>query len=134
EPRLRADARLGGDGDRGHVGCPDHRSRRQAALHGDEVRRRAATQRSALPPIPGPVPGIGPVPRPGRKEPTMSDIALLAAVAERQASRAHALGRFRASDRLFGGLTRGAAILVLLLLGGVMVALLVGAWPALSTF
>ncbi|HVV94429.1 MAG TPA: phosphate ABC transporter permease subunit PstC [Hyphomicrobiales bacterium] len=64
----------------------------------------------------------------------MSEIALPAVVAERQAGRAHALGRFRANDRLFAGLTRGAAILVLVLLGGVMVALLVGAWPALSAF
>jgi phosphate transport system permease protein len=64
----------------------------------------------------------------------MSEIALPTAVGERRAGRAQALGRFRTNDRLFGGLTGGAALLVLVLLGGVMVALVVGAWPALSTF
>jgi phosphate transport system permease protein len=64
----------------------------------------------------------------------VSEIAFPAAGAERHAGRARAIVRVRTNDRVFGGLTRGAAILVLVLLGGVMVALVVGAWPALSTF
>jgi phosphate transport system permease protein len=38
------------------------------------------------------------------------------------------------ADRLFAGLTRAAAVGVLLVLGGIIVALAVGAWPALSAF
>jgi phosphate transport system permease protein len=44
------------------------------------------------------------------------------------------LDRQRVLDILFRQATRGFAILVLLLLGGVMVALGVGAWPAFSRF
>ncbi len=44
------------------------------------------------------------------------------------------LGRQRVFDVLFRGATRAFAGLVLLLLGGVMVALGVGAWPAFSHF
>jgi phosphate transport system permease protein len=42
--------------------------------------------------------------------------------------------RQRLGDRLFHGATLGAAILVLLLLGGVTLALIKGGWPAISTF
>ena len=42
--------------------------------------------------------------------------------------------RQRLGERLFRGATLAAAILVLLLLGGVAVALLKGAWPALAHF
>ncbi|HEX5498196.1 MAG TPA: hypothetical protein VFX03_03175, partial [Thermomicrobiales bacterium] len=42
--------------------------------------------------------------------------------------------RFALTDSLFHALTRSAAILVLLLLGGVAVSLFLGAWPALSHF
>jgi phosphate transport system permease protein len=42
--------------------------------------------------------------------------------------------RQRLQDRFFKGSTQFFALLVLLLLGGVIVALAVGAWPALSTF
>jgi phosphate transport system permease protein len=48
--------------------------------------------------------------------------------------RARALDRFRLSDNMFRLLTRSAAVGVLLLLGGVMLSLLIGAWPALSEF
>ncbi len=48
--------------------------------------------------------------------------------------RARALDRLRLGDTLFRVATRGAAILVLLLLGGVMIALLVGSLPALRAF
>ncbi|HTW37016.1 MAG TPA: phosphate ABC transporter permease subunit PstC [Steroidobacteraceae bacterium] len=42
--------------------------------------------------------------------------------------------RQRLGERLFGGATRVAAVLVLAILGGVTIALLKGAWPALSQF
>jgi phosphate transport system permease protein len=42
--------------------------------------------------------------------------------------------RQRLGERIFRGATLVAAVLVLVLLGGVAVALLVGAWPALSHF
>ncbi|MGB3867597.1 MAG: phosphate ABC transporter permease subunit PstC [Xanthobacteraceae bacterium] len=54
--------------------------------------------------------------------------------AQDAAARASALRKLQLSDALFHAVTRGAAILVLLLLGGVMVALFVGALPALTTF
>ncbi|HEY4203942.1 MAG TPA: phosphate ABC transporter permease subunit PstC [Xanthobacteraceae bacterium] len=48
--------------------------------------------------------------------------------------RAKALDKLRLGDVVFHAVTRGAALLVLLLLGGVMVALLLGSLPALRTF
>src|SRR5690348_13388995 len=42
--------------------------------------------------------------------------------------------RFASTDAFFRMLTRAAAILVLLILGGVAISLVVGSWPALSTF
>ncbi|HVJ35335.1 MAG TPA: phosphate ABC transporter permease subunit PstC [Terriglobia bacterium] len=45
-----------------------------------------------------------------------------------------ALRRQRLNDVIFQALTRASAIAVLLLLGGVMVSLVVGAWPAVSKF
>jgi phosphate transport system permease protein len=62
----------------------------------------------------------------------MTDFAVRTTVAEQ--SRAEALGRFRMTDRLLGSATRAAAIFVLLVLGGVVASLVIGAWPALSTF
>lgn len=47
---------------------------------------------------------------------------------------APALRRFRISDVVFHGLTRAAAIAVLIILAGVIVSLIEGSWPALSTF
>ncbi len=49
-------------------------------------------------------------------------------------SRARALKRMRLGDILFRALTRTAAIGVLLLLGGVLISLLIGGWPALREF
>jgi phosphate transport system permease protein len=49
-------------------------------------------------------------------------------------TRAKILDRLRLGDTIFKNLTRGAAILVLVILGGVIVALMAGAWPALRTF
>lgn len=48
--------------------------------------------------------------------------------------RAKALHKLRLGDVIFHAITRSAALLVLLLLGGVMVALFVGSLPALTTF
>src|SRR5258708_3869681 len=48
--------------------------------------------------------------------------------------RAQALDRFRLGDNMFRLLTRGAAIGVLVLLGGVMLSLVIGAIPAFSEY
>ena len=48
--------------------------------------------------------------------------------------RARALGRMRRNDIGFRVLTRGAALLVLVILGAVIIALVHGAWPALRAF
>lgn len=50
------------------------------------------------------------------------------------AVRSQALRRKRQSDTIFRWLTKGSAIVVLLILGGVMLSLLIGAWPALQQF
>lgn len=49
-------------------------------------------------------------------------------------ARAATVRRFALTDAVFHAVTRGAAVLVLLILGGVGVSLVVGAWPALSEF
>ncbi len=49
-------------------------------------------------------------------------------------SRAKVLDRLRVSDVFFRNLTRAAAVAVLVILGGVLFSLVVGSWPALSTF
>ena len=67
----------------------------------------------------------------------MVDFALsqeFVAASDVVASRSRRLRRLRLSDRLFYYLTRSAALGVLCLLGGVIVALLVGALPAFQTF
>ena len=48
--------------------------------------------------------------------------------------RAAVLGRLRTVDALFHGFTRGAALLVLALLGGVIVALIIGSMPVFGAF
>jgi phosphate transport system permease protein len=50
------------------------------------------------------------------------------------ATRAKALGRFRLLDAVFRYLTRGAAIFVLILLGGVIISLIRGSIPAMRAF
>ena len=50
------------------------------------------------------------------------------------AERAKILANLSASDRLFFWITRAAAVAVLLLLGGIIVSLIIGAWPAISQF
>ncbi len=66
----------------------------------------------------------------------MADIAMRESPARRAdtAARATVLHRFRSSDRLFGGLTLAAAILVLVLLGGVILSLVIGSLPAFQAF
>ena len=51
-----------------------------------------------------------------------------------QDARSLRLQKFRTADRLFAGLTRGSAILVLILLSGVIVALVQGSSLAFKTF
>jgi phosphate transport system permease protein len=53
---------------------------------------------------------------------------------EQQADRAEVLRRLRTGDLSFRWLTRAAAVAVLLILGGIIVSLAYGAWPALRTF
>jgi phosphate transport system permease protein len=65
----------------------------------------------------------------------MTEMAMTATTAETTASKkSTALRRQRLNDVIFRALTRASAIAVLVLLGGVMVSLVVGAWPALSKF
>jgi phosphate transport system permease protein len=54
--------------------------------------------------------------------------------AAESSSRASVLRRLRTSDLVLHGLTRAAAITVLVLLSGVILALIIGSAPALSTF
>jgi phosphate transport system permease protein len=49
-------------------------------------------------------------------------------------SRSKVLDRLRLGDVAFRNLTRFAAITVLVILGGVMISLIMGAWPALQAF
>ncbi len=48
--------------------------------------------------------------------------------------RAATVRRFALADLVFRGVAKGSAILVLLILSGVAVSLVIGAWPALSKF
>ena len=66
----------------------------------------------------------------------MADVALrgdIGATMETP-SRAKVLGRLRLGDMAFRQLTRAAAVTVLLILGGVIGALIIGAVPALQAF
>jgi phosphate transport system permease protein len=51
-----------------------------------------------------------------------------------QESRAKVLKRLRRGDAAFRHVTRAAAVTVLVILGGIIVALVLGAWPALRNF
>ena len=66
----------------------------------------------------------------------MVDLALQGGTiyAEQVRSRAEVLDRLRRGDSAFRYLTRAAALSVLVLLSGVIVALIIGAWPALREF
>jgi phosphate transport system permease protein len=56
------------------------------------------------------------------------------ATASPAAERARLVGQFKRGDAIFHGLTLGAALTVLAVLGGVFLALIGGAWPAISKF
>ncbi|MEA2927913.1 MAG: phosphate transport system permease protein [Hyphomicrobiales bacterium] len=66
----------------------------------------------------------------------MADVALRRghAVTGAAPSRSKVLDRLRLGDIAFRNLTRAAAVMVLALLGGVMISLVIGAWPALQAF
>ena len=62
----------------------------------------------------------------------MSDISAQSKI--ESDNRAAALASFRLSDRLFAITTRLAALCVLAVLGGIILSLIVGAWPAIKTY
>jgi phosphate transport system permease protein len=66
----------------------------------------------------------------------MADVALRSKGLARPAAttRSKALARLRTSDAAFFQLTRGAAVAVLVILGGIIVSLIIGATPALRQF
>ena len=66
----------------------------------------------------------------------MVDVALQgrALSGAEQVDRAKVLGRLRLGDAAFRHVTRAAAITVLVILGGIIVSLIHGSWPALRTF
>jgi phosphate transport system permease protein len=64
----------------------------------------------------------------------MADIAFQSGLGTADQERARVLRRLRLGDSAFHALTRAAAIAVLALLGGVILALLAGAMPALNKF
>ena len=66
----------------------------------------------------------------------MVDVALQGGAMDmaQQVDRARVLQRLRQSDAIFRGLTRTAAIAVLVILSGIIVSLVYGAWPALREF
>jgi phosphate transport system permease protein len=65
----------------------------------------------------------------------MTEMTITANTAETTSNqKSTALRRQRLNDAIFRVLTRASAIAVLVLLGGVMVSLVAGAWPAFSKF
>jgi phosphate transport system permease protein len=72
----------------------------------------------------------------GSRRHKLVDMALSGSVESSSAaiSRTRTLGRLRSGDALFHHLTRAAAILVLIILSGVIVALIKGSLPALQAF
>ena len=72
---------------------------------------------------------------PARRQPVV-DVALQgdAAAVDEQASRARALAGLRFWDNVYRWLTWAAAISVLVILGGVIISLIIGALPALREF
>ena len=66
----------------------------------------------------------------------MADLALQSGALQHSeaSSRSRALSRLKLGDTAFRHLTRAAAMFVLLLLSGIIVSLVIGSWPALSTF
>jgi phosphate transport system permease protein len=70
-----------------------------------------------------------------RREP-VADVALQGGTLARaeRADRAKALRRLQARDHAFLWMTRAAATAVLVILAGIMLSLVVGAWPALKAY
>ena len=70
------------------------------------------------------------------KEPPVSDIAVESGmlVSSGAKNRERALASFKLGDKSFYWLTKGAAFLVLFILGGIIISLFIGAWPAIRTF
>jgi phosphate transport system permease protein len=66
----------------------------------------------------------------------VTDLALhsMPADAAGLVDRSRALRTFRRGDLAFYWLTRASAICVLLILGGIILSLIIGAWPAMMTF
>jgi len=66
----------------------------------------------------------------------VADLALQSGALQHSeaSSRSRALSRLKLGDTAFRHLTRAAAMFVLLLLSGIIVSLVIGSWPALSTF
>ncbi len=66
----------------------------------------------------------------------MADVAMRDQTAGRadESTRSAVLARFRTTDALFGGLTLGSAIFVLVLLGGIILSLIIGSMPAFRAF
>ncbi len=66
----------------------------------------------------------------------MADVAMRDQTARRadESTRSAVLARFRTTDALFGSLTLGSAIFVLVLLGGIILSLVIGAAPAFQAF
>lgn len=66
----------------------------------------------------------------------MADVAITEAASLRPSttSRAQVLGRLKSTDAVFAGLTRAAALGVLVLLGAVILSLIYGSLPALRAF
>jgi phosphate transport system permease protein len=67
---------------------------------------------------------------------SVADLALRAGAmgAGEAADRSRVMAKLRLGDIAFRGLTRAAAVFVLLLLSGVIISLVIGSWPALSQF
>ena len=67
---------------------------------------------------------------------SVADLALRAGAmgAGEAADRSRVMAKLRLGDIAFRGLTRAAAVFVLLLLSGVIISLIIGSWPALSNF
>jgi len=66
----------------------------------------------------------------------VADLALQTGAmgASQATARSRVLTKLRFGDIAFRTLTRSAAVFVLLLLSGVIISLIIGSWPALSTF
>jgi phosphate transport system permease protein len=66
----------------------------------------------------------------------MADVAWQGARvnADDVAERARVLNKLRVGDTVFHNVTKASALFVLIVLGGVIISLLIGAWPALQEF